>query len=134
MSEVRRTERGWGGHFICAYRCLFRRNTLLELGEIRIVISTVGAMLKDLNPSHGFETVGWNRHYETMVFPAHWAEGRYWDADVMRGEISFESNWSIDVIDADDRANDMHEQVVSEFIERLNNGETFPAYTEEVPA
>jgi len=41
---IKRYERGWAGHFICSYLCHFRRNTLLEFGNVRIVISTVGMM------------------------------------------------------------------------------------------
>lgn len=116
---IKRTERGWAGHFICADRCLFRRNTLLEREDTRIIVSTVGLM----KGSNGFEQVGFNRYFETMAFHAEY-DGRYWDANVSR-EIGFTSQWSIDEADADDRANDMHEAVVAELTCALVNGEIF---------
>ena len=127
MIEVKRTERGWAGHFICAHRCRFRRNTLLEAGDTRIVVSTVGLMEDPLSKGDnpGFSEIGYNRHFETMAFHAQY-DGRYWDADVTRGELRFDSEWAIPEPDADDRANDMHEAVVHEISDRLAAGETFP--------
>jgi hypothetical protein len=120
---VKRTERGWAGHFICSYKCLFRRNTLLECGDVRLVVSTVGGLRTAVSPP---ETIGYNRYYETMVFPACY-EDPYWEADTARGEISFESNWAIDHIGRKSagEANDMHEAVVDEMTARLEAGETF---------
>ena len=115
---VRRTERGWAGHFICANRCRFKRNTLLERGDTRIVVSTVG-LLENIK-NDGFETVGNDRYFETMAFHAAF-DGRYWDADVSR-QVCFESPWRISEIDADDRANDQHEAVVSEISAKLHSG------------
>ena len=71
--EIKRAERGWAGTFVCSDRCRFRRNTLLTLGDVRIVISTVGLMVaKHAAPdgSYQFETLGGSRHFETLVFHA----------------------------------------------------------------
>lgn len=122
---VKRTERGWAGHFICAHRCLFRRNTLLDFGRKKIIVSTVG-MMRDYKEEGSYDTIGGGgRYYETMAFYAK-KDGPYWDVDVGR-QISFESEWAIcaDSVkklprDADNKANDMHEAVVSELVERLS--------------
>ena len=120
--HVTRTERGWAGHFICADRCRFRRNTLLECDQTKIVVSSVGLMLS-IN-RNGFETIGDNRYYETMAFHADYTDSRYFDADVTR-QVSFDSPWQISEIDADDHANDQHEAVVAEITENLAAGKTY---------
>jgi len=117
---VIRTERGWAGHFICANRCRFRRNTLLAYKKIKIVVSTVGLM--EVNGK--FDTIGHNRHYETMAFHAEPTDKRYNDANVSK-QVSFDSEWAIGEIDADDKANEMHEAVVSEITKKLLSGEKF---------
>jgi hypothetical protein len=120
-SIIKRTERGWAGHFICADRCRFRRNTLLEHKEVRIVVSTVGLLVIDGK----IETVGHARYFETMAFHAEY-DGRYWDANVSR-EVEFDSPWSIAELDADDKANDMHEAVVEEISNKMLLGYAPPA-------
>lgn len=120
LKEVKRTERGWAGHFICSDRCKFRRNTLLECGDIKIVVSTVGAMY--LNGK--LEEIGLNRHYETMAFHVDPKSGDYKDADVSR-EIFFESNGALKWHKKgfiDNEANDMHEAVVKEISDNLAKG------------
>jgi len=120
---VKRTERGWGGHFIAASRCSFRRNTLLEYFDVKIVVSTVGGFVcKDTNDKLFIEQIGHNRYYETMAFYSDPKDARYHDADVQR-PIDFNSKWGIDHIDADDEANDMHEAVVAELTTKLLAGE-----------
>lgn len=126
MKLVKRTERGWAGHFCCAHHCQFRRNTLLECGDVKIVVSTVGLMRDVLAKNERkFESIGINRYFETMAFHADPADTRYHDAEVTR-EIRFKSPWAIDKLDADDKANDMHEAVVAEITNKLAAGETFP--------
>lgn len=117
------TERGWGGHFICADRCLFRRNTLIEGDKDRVIVSTVGSMR--LRDGDGLETIGsGGRYYETMVFGVK-KEGPYLDAD-FSDERAFESEWAICAKswknlpdDVDNKANAMHEAVVAEFAKAI---------------
>ena len=123
--EVKRTERGWAGHFICAEMCQFRRNTLLEYGDKKWVVSTIGRMIIT-NPQtkkREFDTIGHNRYYETMAFKGAMEEHGYIDANVSE-PIDFESEWAIADIKADSeqRANDMHEAVVAELMIKITEG------------
>jgi hypothetical protein len=126
--RVTRTERGWAGHFICSHDCLFRRNTLLECDDIKIVVSTVGGM----RHRETIETIGYERYYETMAFHADPSDTRYHDIAVSH-QVEFESPWAIDHTDADDEANDMHEVVVSELEGKLCRGEISQMISEQEP-
>ena len=124
IDGVKVTERGWPGHFICAHRCLFRRNTLIEYKDKKWVISTVGAM-RTLDGK--LDMIGYNRFFETMAFEAI-DQDQYLDADVTK-EISFDSelglfaeSWDKLIAEhplVDKDANDMHEKVVSELISKI---------------
>lgn len=101
------------GHFICAFDCRFRLNT--RVGDY--IISTVGEMFpdyrireitaqvldikltglgddrdRDYMKKIGYEEIGYNRKYETMVFYAQ--EGEVdccpWRADTDKGEVDME--------------------------------------------
>ena len=119
--KVQRTERGWAAHFVCADDCKFRRNTLLECGEVKVVVSTVGAMYK----GGKLQEIGCDRHYETMAFYVDNSTGEYKDADVSR-EIWFDSPWAMKWHKdgyPDNKANEMHETVVKELTEKMERGE-----------
>ena len=120
---VKRTERGWVGHFILGHRCLFRRNTLLEHNDTNIVISTVGNLMKKDEPISGIEEIGIGRYYETMAFHAK-LNDEYKDADVSR-QITFAAAWNLEEPGLDKEANNMHETVVDEIIRRLKAGDKF---------
>ena len=82
--DVKRTERGWAGHFICADKCRFRRNTLIEYGDKKWVVSSVGALylFNPLTNKVELDSVGYERWYETMAFVAR--DDEYNDADMYR--------------------------------------------------
>ena len=121
--DVKITERGWAGHFICSDRCKFRRNTLIEYGDTKWVVSTVGCFVCE----NRVETIGLERFYETMAFEAKEDDG-YWEADVSKG-IFFDSNWTIcaqsweqlvtNYPNVDNDANNMHDTVVKELSEKI---------------
>lgn len=120
MKQIKRTERGWAGHFCLSNKCTFHRNTLLESGDIRIVVSTVGAM--DIDGK--FERTNLNSFYETLVFHAKF-DDPYWDSNVTM-EISIgDIKTGVNEINhrADMEANDMHENVVNHIIARILTGE-----------
>jgi hypothetical protein len=119
---VKRTERGWGGHFIGGHECLFRRNTLLEYKDIKIVVSTVGVYRP--GPKKDVEMIGSDRYYETMAFHSEPSDTEYHDADVKR-QVYFDSPWTISERGKDNEADKMHENVVKEISKRMVNGEEF---------
>lgn len=117
---IKLTERGWAGHFICADRCGFRRNTLIECGDDKVVVSTVGNY-RPKSALDKIQTIGYNRYYETMAFHAKLDDLKeYWEADVSES-YSFSSEWSIPDLEnaVDNRADAMHNQVVEEIAEEL---------------
>lgn len=116
MTEsVRRTERGWPGHFILADRCKFRRNTLLECGYTKIVVSTVGNPIEE-------DVFPFDYDYETMAFHAELRDG-YYEANSLR-QVSLFGHNRLKWIDtqSDAEANLMHEQAVSEISAKLPQG------------
>lgn len=123
--SVKRTEKGWGGHFICCHYCAFRRHTMLEYGEITISVSSVGNMLKN-ERERKIETIGSERYFETMAFHSEPPrDGNPWkDADVSR-QINFNSPWSIDQPWMEQQANEMHEAVVAEITQGLLAGNKY---------
>jgi hypothetical protein len=120
--RVTTQERGWAGHFICGPRCYFHRNTLVTCGQTRIVVSTVGNCHSSLPGEDGPREIGCNRYYETMAFVAH-KDGCYWEMNVAK-ELSFNSPWAIDECkeDSDGKADEMHDAVVAEFVDKMSSG------------
>lgn len=119
-NQVKRTERGWAGHFCLSDRCLFRRNTLLEYDGLKVVVSTVGRMLANPNDKE-FTSIGaFNRHFETRVWIAQ-ENDKYNDIDVEK-PVSFESECNLLAPDMELEANEMHETVVNEITEHLLAG------------
>jgi len=92
--NLKRIERGWSGHFICAIKCQWHRNTLVidEESNKAIVISSVGQMPNPMNEGK-YSEIGAGRYYETMIFKAVF-DGDYWEADV-KNQIFTENDWMV---------------------------------------
>jgi hypothetical protein len=113
MKKLKITERGFAGHFCASSSCYFRRNTLVEYGNKRVVVSTVG----NYHPPHSLgedKEIGCGRFYETMAFEAKYV-APYWEADVSK-EFHFKSNWILNELnfETDLKADQMHDKVVKE--------------------
>lgn len=116
-------ERGWAGHFICAHKCMFRRNTLIVGDKDSVIVSTVGGM-RPTDGRNGAEEIGYKRYYETKVFGVK-KDGEYLEADV-QDQRDFDGEWSICADswqdlpkDVDNRANEMHEKTVAQFVNKI---------------
>ena len=134
MENVKRTERGWAGHYFCSKDCAFRRNTLLEYKNKKWIVSTVGVQICRYDVLPYYKTgdiipIGAKRWYETMAFESLYDE--YDDANVSK-EIGFSNEWGIwgetweEVMEKynqhpDIAANEMHEKVVEELMEEIKN-------------
>lgn len=125
MENVRRTERGWAGHYILSDRCLFRRNTLLSFNDINIVVSTIGNLV-DIHQK-GYPnvikvtTIGNSHYYETKVFHSNTKDEWYNDIDASK-EIDFGPGGLIFDMERDVEANEMHESIVEQIIIGLLSG------------
>lgn len=114
------TYRGWPGHYIMGHRCLFRLNTLIELFDWKIVVSTVGNKLDSEGATdEKGSKIGLDHYFETMAFWAHKVEHSYgdkisyWEADVTkRVELSFPT-YLYDM-NHDYKAQENHEKAVDE--------------------
>ena len=109
---MKRTERGWAGHFCCSYRCKWHRNTLIEHEGKYLIVSSVGEMLKGFKVQE-FEEIGLNRYYETMVFVGV-QKGPYIDCDVSK-QRDFDGEWQIceyPELGIDLKAEENHENAV----------------------
>lgn len=119
MNNVKRTERGWAGHFIGGGKCEYHRNTLLEYDGNRVIVSTVGRWLPDFI-RHDFMEIADGRFFETMAFTAEYSNDGYWDANCYE-RVMFESDWTLPRPDMEKEADEMHEKAVAEIAQHLLN-------------
>jgi len=125
--DIKITERGWAAHLCVSDNCGFRRNTLVEVGEKKAVVSTVGAYICPLYKR--VTEIGHNRYYETMIFNAS-DDGTYIEAETSN-ELNVDlDEWAINAESYKDleygtdlKANNMHEEAVRKTIEYLKENQ-----------
>ena len=123
MSKIITSERGWPGHYILGARCMFTRNTLVEYGEQKVVVSTVGMQLDIHTPPLGtvYEEIAAGRYYETLSFAGALSNIDTVEADVSR-EVSTKLPWAIAEQFKNVEANIMHEATVVEVSALMEGG------------
>lgn len=125
--EIQVKERGWPAHFVLADKCTFTRNTLLQHGQNRVVISSVGCLLSSYKSDAEIEMIGSGRYYEVKAFVAIW-EDNVWAADVQK-QIDLECNQVITEMTDDShiKADLMHDEAVAEVMMNLLNNPDYLA-------
>ena len=121
-TRFRVTERGkLITYFSGSKRCLYRRNTLLEFRDIKLVISTLGN-LTDLD--NKLVCISGKSYYETRVFHAltDIKRNSYRDIDPER-KVKVNTITKINKPDSDIKADQMHEKVIKELTYRLDKGD-----------
>lgn len=131
IDNVTKTESGWPAHFCCGNRCVYHRNTLLEWHDIRIIVSTVGSFMPDPGRSDEIDHIGYSdgkkKFYETMVFEAIFINP-YWEINVTKpiypnAQVAIAATSAKDLPrEVDNLADQMHETVVQEICEAMQNG------------
>ena len=124
MEEVKRTERGWCGYIQGYQYCLFRRNTLIEYLDKKIVVATLGNFIDPYRWK--VMPIKDDIWYETIAGYAINKEG-FWDIDG-NNMIEIKSNHTIQgeldyILDnyktPDLYANIIHETIVDEMMDRI---------------
>jgi len=118
------TYRGWPAHYMNSDECIYHLNTLIECGDVHIVVSTVG-LEKDNDPKSkaAFKKINIGRYYETTAFFAKMGKhAKVWNADVTR-QVHFESRWFYPCINDMYEVDEGHLLVVREIVDRMEAGE-----------
>lgn len=124
MEDIKRTERGWCGYIQGYQYCLFRRNTLIEYNNKKIVIATLGNFIDPFRwKVMPLKDDIW---YESIAGYAIDSNG-YWDInpqDIIPIRCKHTISGTLDHIvekigTPDIYANKIHEDVVNEMIDRI---------------
>lgn len=120
MNDVRRTEYGWIGYFCVAADCMFRRSTLLEYKDVKIIVFTIG----DYIHGHNVSEIDSGTYYETKVLYVDQenVNNSYYVPDINK-PIKTKCPSTISEMNKAMEANKMHEDIVEEIECRLENEE-----------
>lgn len=124
--KIKITHHGWPAHFICAGDCNYFRHTRITVdGNKYYIVSTVGMMRarhkEDAAGRRVYDTIGYNRHYETMCFKGKEKNG-YIEIDVTT-DFYPDAERTIEYSHCDNEADRMHDDMVQEVVRMIEAGE-----------